>query len=284
MKKVVLVIVAFATLAFSYPDLVCPLQWTHFGSTSNGLVDSFAVSSYLENIGDSTAISPLYPNSDMALIIGVDSFNIKGHYIFTLSPGYFTKFVDTITVIAAPFSLHSFCDPMQHFQKGWNVVNDVYSYSVNIHPTIKYDSITLVQYDTVDQSVYVHDTTRIKDTLRITTQIHDTLRIVTQIHDTVIKSDTFKITKTDTLRYTKSDTVIRVDTLVVHDTLKTSTGSLAKMALSRPKVYSEVYNVIGKCIWKGYEYEGQLPATRYAQGVHVLIQGSKRKLFRIIYK
>jgi hypothetical protein len=283
MKKITLFILVITALGYSYPDLVCPLGWKHIGSTSNKLIDSFEVHSYLQNRGDQTATSPLYPSEYSALTIGVDSFNIKNHSIITLNAGYFREFVDTITVLAISFSVHSHCDPLGYFQNGWNVNNDVYSYGVNIHPTIKYDTVTLVHYDTVNQSFYVHDTTRIKDTLRITTQIHDTLRIVTQIRDTIIKSDTLRITKTDTLRFTKSDTVYRIDTLWKHDTLKTSAAPLAGLAKQRSKVYGEIYNVIGQCVWKGYEIEGAIPRIKYSQGIHVLIQGSKRKMFRVLY-
>ena len=284
-KKIMIFVLAITALGFSYPDLVCPLGWKYLGSTANKIIDTFEVHSYLQNRGDSIAISPLYPSSYTALIIGVDSLNYKSHSIVTLSPGYFLEFIDTIAVLAAPFSIHSHCDPIGYFQNHWNVVNDVYSYGINIHPTIQFDTITIVHYDTVNQTFYFHDTTRIKDTIRITTQIHDTLRIVTQIRDTVIKSDTIRTIKTDTLRFTKSDTVYHIDTLWKHDTLKiTNAKQLAKNIAPRNMVYGEIYNILGQCVWKGTCEEGIFPRIKFAQGTHLFIQGNKRKLFKVVYK
>jgi hypothetical protein len=243
------------------------------------------ITTFLENIGDSTAYSPLYPSTYTALAVRIDSlWTLKLHSIAYLLPNYFLSFKDTTIILKGPFALTTQCDPLWKIEtNGAAAANNVLSWTYNFHPTIHYDTITLVHYDTVNQSFYIHDTTRIKDTLRITTQIHDTLRIVTQIRDTIIKSDTLRITKTDTLRFTKSDTVYRIDTLWKHDTLKTSAAPLAGLAKQRPKVYGEIYNVIGQCIWKGYEIEGAIPRIKYSQGIHVLIQGSKRKMFRVLY-
>jgi hypothetical protein len=249
------------------------------------LWDTIEITTYLQNVGDSMAFSPLYPSYWPAVVVQIDSLKVsRDHNITYLAANYFLTFKDTAIVLKGPFALATQCDPLWKIEtNGAASVNNVLAWTYNFHPTIYYDTITLVHYDTVNQSIYIHDTTRIKDTLRITTQIHDTLRIVTQIRDTIIKSDTLRITKTDTLRFTKSDTVYRIDTLWKHDTLKTSASPYAVLAKQRAKVYGEIYNVIGQCIWKGYEIEGAIPRIKYSQGIHVLIQGSKRKMFKVLY-
>jgi hypothetical protein len=256
MKRILLAVLFLAGLGFSYPDLVCPLGWKYLGSTSSKIIDSFEVHSYLENRGDQAAVSPLYPSSYMAVAIGVDSLNYMSHPIISLSAGYFQEFVDTITVIAVPFSLHSHADPIGKFQNGWNVINDVYSYAIDIHPTIKFDTVRIVLIDTLK----LHDTTRINDTLRIT------------LHDTT------KITLKDTVRITKTDT------LTVHDTLQKTALRFAKVRVHNAVVFGEIYNIRGQKVWTGFSEIGTFPTMKLAEGMHLLVQGEKKVRFRVLYK
>jgi hypothetical protein len=256
MKRSFLIVLILAGIGFSYPDLVCPLGWKYLGSTSDRIIDSFEVHSYLENRGDQAAVSPLYPSSFMAVAIGVDSFNYKSHSIISLSAGYFSEFVDTITVIALPFSIHSHADPIGSFQNGYNVINDVYSYSINIHPTIVFDTVRIVLIDTLK----LHDTTRINDTLRIT------------LHDTT------KITLKDTIRITKTDTI------TVHDTLQKTPIRLAKGKAPNPSIYGEIYNIRGQKVWAGYSEAGAFPSMKLAEGMHLFVQGKRKIPFRVLYR
>jgi hypothetical protein len=256
MKKTFLIVLLLAITGFSYPDLVCPLGWKYLSSTSDKIIDSFEVYSYLENRGDLAAVSPVYPSSYISLVIGVDSFNIRNHSIVSLSAGYFQEFVDTIAVLALPFSIHSHCDPLGGIQNGWNVNNDVYSYAINIHPSIVFDTVRIVLIDTLR----LHDTTKINDTLRIT------------LHDTT------KITLKDTIRITKTDTI------TVHDTLQKTQIGLAKGKALNASIYGEIYNIRGQEVWAGYSEVGAFPSMKLAEGMHLFVQGKRKIPFRVLYR
>lgn len=227
------------------PDLVAPLSFKYLGTSSNKIIDTVEVHTYLQNRGTNMAISPLYPDPYVAVVIGTDSFNIRAHSIYSLSAGYFSEFVDTITCFAGPFSIHAWTDPLNVFSED-NEVNNVYSYGLNYHPIIHYDTITVVKIDTLT----LHDTIIIHDTLKIT------------IHDTIIHNDT----------------------IVIHDTIiSTALNKQIDSRNSQLRLFSGlIYNVKGQKVWEGATLENRLPTINIPSGTYLFVQGDRRKLLKVI--
>jgi hypothetical protein len=171
MRKTLALLALVASVPRAAVDLVAPFDVRLLGS--NVLFDTVEITTYLLNKGTTQAVSPVALSPYLAVAIGVDSFNIRSHDIYTLSPGYYLDFTDTITVIRGAHSFHTWCDPLGAWNES-NENNNVRSQAVNYRPAVIFDTIVL------------YDTLVIRDTVRI----HDTVKVT--VRDTVIKKDTVK--------------------------------------------------------------------------------------------
>lgn len=263
MKKWLLLIAVLASKSPALPDLVAPFDIRLINSSA--FFDTLEIRSYLLNKGTTTAFSPLYPEDYPVLTVGVDSFNIRGHDMVSLSAGYYREFVDTIVVIQGPGSIHSWCDLLRAWDEGAGQINNnVRSQAFNFHPKIIRDTVVL--YDTL----VIRDTLKIveKDTVIIT--LKDTIRVT--VRDTIIKKDT--------IRVTIRDTVIRVDTVKYCPPTLAKAGRFGR----GPAVASVVYNAVGQPVWRGSLPVGEYPPVRLKQGLHLLVQGQRAHRFRVAYK
>lgn len=265
MKKLVgVVALCLASRLFALPDFIAPFDLRLIHSST--LFDTVEVTTYLINKGTTVATSPLYPSPYTAVSVGVDSFNIRTHDVYTLSAGFYLEFKDTITIIRGAHSFHTWCDPLVAFNES-NVNNNVRSQPVNYHPAVVRDTIVL--YDTL---------------VRV-----DTLKTIQKDTVKIVERDTLRITERDTIRITLRDTIRATDTVrvVVRDTIYIpQVPSLAKASarLARPAVQTEVYNAIGQLVWSGRLRDGEYPPVRLKQGLHLLVQGSRAHRFRVAYR
>ena len=239
-------------MAFSYADLLAPAT-VRLLSTRHWLWDTVEVTTYLQNVGDVTAYSPTYPSTYTAVAVRIDSlWTVKLHSMASLSAGYFYTFKDTTVVLKGPFAVTTQCDPLWSIEtNGGAAINNVLCWDYNFHPTIHYDTVTIVDIDTL----WKHDTTRVNihDTIKTTITNHDTIRTV--IHDTTVVRDT------------------------IHATFA---KRFAPAILSTP-VASVIYNVIGQEVWRGVIPLGVVPRVRLPKGTLLLVQGDNRKLLKVNY-
>ncbi len=165
MKKFLLVVLVLVSIINAKPNLTTPAV-AKLLSSAHPLWDTVEITSYLQNNGDSTAWSPLYPTKYSALTVLVDSLQIAGyHSIAYLLPGYFLTFKDTARIMKGPFALTTWTNPLFYFgEGGGQSVDNVLSWTYNFHPEITYDTIYIVKHDTIT----IHDTLR--DTLKTGSQ------------------------------------------------------------------------------------------------------------------
>lgn len=126
--------------------------------------------------------------------------------------------------------------------------------SVWVHDTtIVVDTLIMTEYvpvhDTTYFDVFVHDTTIVDnwiydttylwqyDTTYIDNYIHDTTIVNNWIYDTTIVVDTLWLTQFDTVWLTLYDTVWLHDTLIVHDTIYITQEGIGNVEMSNIKLY-----------------------------------------------
>ena len=246
-KFIIVFLYVLISTLFSAPNLIAPATVRVIDST-NVLWDKIEVTTYLQNTGDSTAWSPLYPSSYTAVSIRIDSlYRVGSHSIYYLQSGYFISFKDTFTVMKGPFALSTWCDPLGFWgENGSGKFDNVLSWSYNFHSEISYDTVYVITKDTL--------------TLHDTTSIHDTVAIYYQ------------------------DTLFVHDTVYIYDTLKTSSQRAIAKTYVQNEFPSRIYNIMGQLVWTGNCQIGKIPPLNLSQGRYVLIQGSKRSFLKVVLK
>ncbi len=123
--------------------------------SSNGIVDSVEVTTYVGNEGSTPALSPQFPKTYPIVAIGTDTLSVlRNHAVATLDAGFYVSFKDTLRILAIPTALHCWVDPI----KAWGdstPFDNVTSYIIDYHRDQALDTIF----------IYVHDTVRVYDSV-----------------------------------------------------------------------------------------------------------------------
>lgn len=123
---------------------------------------------------------------------------------------------------------------------------------------------TLLIHDTIIQTIPIHDTTLIVDTVILTEYdttyigVHDTTYINVPVHDTTVVTDTVTLTQFDTITNTVYDTIDRFvydtvfltdtiwlhDTIYIHDTVYITQEGIDGAEALNAKVYSSQGQIV----------------------------------------
>lgn len=152
---------------------------------------------------------------------------------------------------------------------------------------------TLLIHDTIIQTIPIHDTTLIVDTVTLTEYdttyigVHDTTYINVPVHDTTVVTDTVTLTQFDTITNMVYDTIDHFvydtmlltdtiwlhDTIIIHDTVYITQEGIDGAEALNAKVYSSQGQIViegagGNAVTL-FDVNGRLLATKQDYGTEI---------------